>query len=363
MKISVSSKTVERFLDRISSACAELYRPIGIVRDAKARAEARRIKALSDESLKIRINSIREGGLSLPPSSGEISSTLITLDRAQRIEPWLEKPPRTNEEEVAATAEINERLDKIEKTLNLRAIQRLAEEIAEDRSPSIEQSSSQPAADWVSAWRSGAERSEAADMQLLWAKILCGEIEKPGAYSRRTIEFLRTIGSREANLINKIGPYIFADGLLKISDPNDSAGGALDILGVSFDEQIELMTMGVIGEVGLGVNASFESFSDPSGKDIFLIGALGNKAVRFEINKPSSLVLPKFALSPFGKEILSLGTFTPDNDYIFKMALLVEKKYNIRINSICMFHSMDGVSYQMLYMISENWPADRRRNS
>lgn len=61
--------------------------------------------------------------------------------------------------------------------------------------------------DWFTAWREGAERVSKEQMQRLWAKALIGELRSPGSYSLHSMEFLRRMSPRDANLIAKVAPF------------------------------------------------------------------------------------------------------------------------------------------------------------
>lgn len=46
------------------------------------------------------------------------------------------------------------------------------------------------------------------DMQNLWAKILAGEANKPGTYSKRTVNFVAELDKREAELFTNLCRYV-----------------------------------------------------------------------------------------------------------------------------------------------------------
>ena len=45
-------------------------------------------------------------------------------------------------------------------------------------------------------------------MQTLWAKILAGEANKPGTYSKRTVNFVADMDKREAKLFMNLCQYV-----------------------------------------------------------------------------------------------------------------------------------------------------------
>jgi len=50
------------------------------------------------------------------------------------------------------------------------------------------------------------------EMQELWAKILAGEIAKPGSFSRRTLDVLRNLSQADAQLFRSLSKYFFFAG-------------------------------------------------------------------------------------------------------------------------------------------------------
>ena len=71
-------------------------------------------------------------------------------------------------------------------------------------SDSIDQPASQQADnvindDWLNAFETEAKQKSTEDMQLLFSKILAGEIRRPGSYSTRTVKILGSIDQNVAN--------------------------------------------------------------------------------------------------------------------------------------------------------------------
>lgn len=69
--------------------------------------------------------------------------------------------------------------------------------------------------EWISRFFTTIEEISSNEMQLLWAKILAGEIKEPESFSLRTLELLKNLTQDEAKVFNK-----FANLALKIKhDP------------------------------------------------------------------------------------------------------------------------------------------------
>lgn len=59
--------------------------------------------------------------------------------------------------------------------------------------------------DWITRFFNTVENINNEQMQHLWAKILAGEIKQPNTYSLRTLDLLKNLSFKEAELFSKIG--------------------------------------------------------------------------------------------------------------------------------------------------------------
>ncbi len=62
--------------------------------------------------------------------------------------------------------------------------------------------------DWVCSFFDYVANIGNEEMQQLWGKILAGEIERPGSFSIRTLDILRKMTQKEAQLFAELVPYI-----------------------------------------------------------------------------------------------------------------------------------------------------------
>lgn len=63
-------------------------------------------------------------------------------------------------------------------------------------------------------WEEESYRMNREDLRHLWAKILVKEMEYPYSVSIRTMEFVKTLSKRDANIFNKIIPYVINNNTL-----------------------------------------------------------------------------------------------------------------------------------------------------
>lgn len=74
--------------------------------------------------------------------------------------------------------------------------------------PDTKSSSEEPGATWTSRFMKYVSDLRDEEVFKLWGKILAGEIRKPGSFSLKTLEILHTLDSRDAEIFNKIAPYV-----------------------------------------------------------------------------------------------------------------------------------------------------------
>lgn len=163
--------------------------------------------------------------------------------------------------------------------------------------------------DWLFAWRDNVGKISAEDLQRIWGSILAGEIKSPGSYSIRTLELLRTLSKTEAEIISKVARYVI-DGKI--------ARGAthyLDEQGVNFAVLYRLQHMGVVAGVeALALQTTHKTVVE--GKFLCALRSNG-KALIVEHEDPSKVLqFEVYLLTEVGSQILTLGSFEPDLDYL-----------------------------------------------
>lgn len=62
--------------------------------------------------------------------------------------------------------------------------------------------------DWISEFFDCVANISTEKMQVLWGKLLAGEVKKPGSFSLRTLEILKRLSVKEANIFKEIAPFV-----------------------------------------------------------------------------------------------------------------------------------------------------------
>ena len=125
------------------------------------------------------------------------------------------------------------------------AAQSLTDDVAQGTNESV---SDQPVdEDWVAEFFNLCQDIGDEQMQSLWARLLAGEVTKPGSFSLRTLALVRTMGKRDAELFTRFCSMLWMSGssLTPITLFQEKA---TEIHGsnISFAEFIHLDSLGLI---------------------------------------------------------------------------------------------------------------------
>jgi len=198
-------------------------------------------------------------------------------------------------------------LDNIQQEINITKSLIYAEENANDNNVNDKDVNS----DWIKHWREYAKNISEDDLQHLWANILAGEIRKPGNISLRTLDFIKNLSKEEASKISKIAPFIIFDVIFKDI--------TLEQAGINLDFLLEMQDLGVISNVNtFGYHKFYSSCKSNCFEIAFIIK---NKVIIAKnIDPKKKIELECYSVTNIGKEVLSLGDFLPNIDYINNIA-------------------------------------------
>lgn len=120
-------------------------------------------------------------------------------------------------------------------------------------------------ADWMARYIECAQDVSDDEMRLLWAKILSGEMSKPNSISVMTLETLRNMSKRDAELFHKLASYSLVDN--EGGDPFIPNNGIFinddyktdEYYGISYDELLWMQELRLINlNAGLQINFNKE---------------------------------------------------------------------------------------------------------
>jgi hypothetical protein len=158
--IDIKSESVTKFIECVSKGIGRVYEPTAIIRKAKAEAEA---------------------GLIL--AQGDVAKRELIERAAQRLM-HVETRRQENVESITG-----------------KALKELPENVSKEDVSS----------DWMAQFFENCQDVSEEEMQNLWAKLLAGEVARPGSFSRRTLHLLKTIDTRDAKAFTVYCSVCFTD--------------------------------------------------------------------------------------------------------------------------------------------------------
>lgn len=258
------SKPLEKLLDCISSACGKIYEPKHIKRMAEAHAEE--IKTLSD-SLKDNPNLL----IKYDKETLSIENNPIIERAKQRFltQEIIKQNNIDNIVRVAACELNNETIvsdEPVDKTWLLRFF-KSAEDITED------------------------------EIQILWGKVLAGEIKHPNSISLRTLGIIKNISRNEAILFNDIAKFALRqENSLFLPKYTD----LLESQNIFYSNILKLV------EIGL-MTASITTFDIPINEDNGILCYNNNYSIQANsIGISKNIKIPVYLFTTSAQELFSI---------------------------------------------------------
>jgi hypothetical protein len=218
----------------------------------------------------------------------------------------------------------------VRRHVNLQRIAVYAEEQAQGV-PDNEVSEEQVDDDWLNRWRQNAQDVSDEHMQRVWARILSEEVKSPRSYSMATLEFLRTLSKEDALVIASIGPYAI-DRQWIFREPE-----LLDRKGLPFGKLMRIQEMGIVSGVEAvgGLTRTMHS----GAKNVFRLAfVVGPKALGLEREAVEpALKIPIYRITKRGNEILQLGDYQADDEYMKALGRELKKQGVAVTYGTCVF--------------------------
>lgn len=152
------------------------------------------------------------------------------------------------------------------------------------------------------------------DMQLLWGKILAGEISSPGSFSLRTLSVLRELSAQEAEMFRSACSIAMSDGLIAI--PGDDLNSALIPFGINYGNLMSMRDAGLLTS-GDTLNRTHKS-SLFVGPELPTFTFLSNNGVSIQLNIPPAgqVQYPVVVFTSAGRELQRLMRNEPNETYL-----------------------------------------------
>ncbi|WP_375278315.1 TIGR03899 family protein [Alteromonas australica] len=206
----------------------------------------------------------------------------------------------------------------IQKAANLQAVLNIALNVAitESQSDSLDP-------DWFFAFSSMAEEIYSQPMQELWGRIFAVEVSKPGSFSLRSLQLLKSLTHRDAQIFSKAVSMACRrqhDNVPRILVGYHKRRGVLSFLGPSAPQQINLAKMGLsypdllaLQDMKLLYASEIESGEYEQGQQIFW--RCGNESFTLEANR-SGVALVYYKFTAVGSELAKLVSRKENSAYL-----------------------------------------------
>ena len=162
--------------------------------------------------------------------------------------------------------------------------------------------------DWSTRFRNIAKDVSSEEMQLIWGKVLAGEVEEPGSFSMRTLETIRNLSKAEASKFQKIIPFVI---WIKEKYFISSQASIIKKYGIEYSDIL------VLSECGLIV----ESASIPvcpilkKGEIQSLVTDERVALIRKTTDANKDVMFGAYVLTNAGRELYGILAHSPNNDY------------------------------------------------
>lgn len=281
-------KAVEKFIEVVAQGIGILYEPTNIKRIAKARKE--KIKTITE--------AIRESDLPISYNNGPVAidaSTKELIERTRKKSLYVETKKQKNIEDIIIGAYFNIETNS---------------EVSEEELQG----------EWINRFFNIAGEISSDDLKLIWSKILSEEIRNPGNCSIRTLETLRNISRKEAEIFKKISNYIFKSGNIYYLPNEDSL---LKDVNITDNEILQLDEAGLINS-SIAINVSI-NFNEDEKEEI----KYNTKKIFCTKDKKEKIKLSAFLLTEAGRNIFDILTPNFEEKYFEKYIEIIKKEMNI----------------------------------
>ncbi|HBC3594512.1 DUF2806 domain-containing protein [Vibrio parahaemolyticus] len=311
-------KALIKLGDLVSEGTGGAFAPWQTRRKARAEAEAKREELLMLAQTEQDIEDIKSGKKQYTADHQLITVCQEEEDeplggttelKGGRVEPYFDLEALDRQANARKQAQV------IQEEINLTKTVLLAEQELESGKYEANDDPVDP--DWFTRWRDSAEKVSNEELRKLWAKALAGEVTTPGSYSLRTLEFLKNLSQLEAEKISKLAPYVLGDFIYK--------SRCLETSGLSFGVLLEIEELGII--TGLTAGGLSKTTRSLDSENFVQTIQYGGKILIIKNDNPERTIkLGGYKVTKLGEEILKLGVFPYDYNYLEELGNSLKKQ-------------------------------------
>jgi hypothetical protein len=165
--------------------------------------------------------------------------------------------------------------------------------------------------DWITNFFDKCRIVSDEEMQVLWAKILAGEANSPGTYSKRTVNFLGSLEKDEAQLFTNLCSFVAI--VNKEANPLIYDYNALIYKNqeIGFDALTHLENIGLISFAGL---SGFKTIKLPQHINICYYGT--TLKAEFKKSEENEIEIGQVLFSSIGDELAGICNAKPIDGFL-----------------------------------------------
>lgn len=167
--------------------------------------------------------------------------------------------------------------------------------------------------DWIDSFYDSLRFVSDEEMQLFWAKVLAGEVKKPGSFSRRTLEMLRLLTTEDALIFEALGNLAVRAGQWTFI-----------VRGDYLEEKFKITFQNILALREAGLIMDADGLAQTYGHEGILI--YGDRAIYMLAT--SSFSIPTWGFTKTGLELLRMIKFNPNGEFLTALAFDVKTMTN-----------------------------------
>lgn len=200
--------------------------------------------------------------------------------------------------------------------------------------------------DWFVRFFEAAGNISDETMQDLWAKILAGEIAQPTSFSLKTIDVMRSLNKRNAELFLKICSHSFISGVRNCFLPNEDE--YLEHVGITYEDIMKLNELGLMHKDAF-ISLDISICNEPL---VLIVNRGLVMTISSSSGKQEKVNIGQFPFMVVGEEISTLiGESASDEDFLrYGEVLSSNPQYNISIHKVICWEG-DSIKYETKNLI------------
>lgn len=311
--IKLDVPAVEKLIDVVASGIGSVTGPLLLPYRAWMQAKANKIETKEKtESMTIEAQGKADATKLIAQAQAEVKSILISKQD-------LTSPVQIQTEVNMNTTDLVQTKIQFQEKKRLHNIQNIVTQ-AKDKLP--EKTNNVPVdPDWIARFFQNAQDVSTKEMQQIWSSILAGEVETPGRTSLRTLDILKNMTKKEAELFNKVMKYkidnfIFHDYLY-----NESIKKYFNYDDLLILEEINLLNTSIFTSRNVSLLKNKRTKIGEYWGYILQIYSQLN-------NSKKTIQIPGIALRKSALELSAFLHHTPDSGYLKLLAKHLKEKEN-----------------------------------